>query len=100
MDETVRDQEQAEAYVLRLNGRAWSLAIGTLCGLALFVATIVLVMRGGEDVGSHLGLLSVYFPFYDVTLLGSVIGFAYAFVVGYLSTAILCRVYNRVSGAG
>lgn len=100
MDETVREEDPAEAYVLRLNGRAWSLAIGTLCGLALFVATNVLVLRGGEDVGSHLGLLSVYFPFYDVTFLGSLIGFAYAFVVAYLATALLCRVYNRVSGAG
>ena len=88
-----------ETLLRRLNGRAWGLASGILFGLGLFVATNVLVLRGGDDVGQHLGLLSVYFPFYDVTFPGSFIGFVYAFVVGYAAASIVCAVYNRVARA-
>jgi len=84
-----------DAYVRRLHVRAWGLAAGMLSGLGLFVATNLLVLRGGDDVGTHLGLLSIYFPFYDVTFLGSLIGFVYAFVVGYVAAALVCAVYNR-----
>ena len=74
--QTTREEPATvDAYVRRLHVRAWALAAGTLAGLGLFVATNLLVLRGGEDVGTHLGLLSIYFPFYDVTFFGSLIGF-------------------------
>ena len=48
--------------ILRLNERAWGIAVGMLLGMGLFVATIVLVLKGGPRVGLHLSLLSRYFP--------------------------------------
>ena len=36
-----------------------------------------------ESVGQHLGLLSIYFPGYDVTWGGAFLGFIYGFFVGY-----------------
>ena len=95
MEQTMNEESRlVDTYVRRLNGNAWGIALGALFGIGLFLATLALVVRGGEDVGAHLGLLSVYFPFYDVTLGGSFIGFGYAFVVGYLTGRILCFVYN------
>ncbi len=92
-----RQEAAVESYLLRLNGRAWGIALGVLFGLALFFATNVLVWQGGENVGQHLGLLRVYFPGYSVSFAGSLIGFVYAFVVGYATGRILCGVYNRTA---
>ena len=81
-------------YLIRLNGRVWGIAIGLFFGAGLFLATIILVLKGGPDVGQHLGLLGNYFPFYDVTILGAFIGFVYAFVLGYAVGRSLCILYN------
>lgn len=96
--EPTREEDPAiEDIALKLNGRAWGIALGALFGVGLFVATNWLVLRGGEDVGTHLGLLSVYFPFYDVTFVGSLLGFVYAFVVGFAIGRLVCGVYNLAS---
>lgn len=97
MDHQAPDEHAVENLLVRLNGRAWGVAIGLLLGLGLFIATNVLVLRGGQDVGAHLGLLSVYFPFYDVTFVGSLLGFVYAFVLGYATGRLICLVYNRTT---
>ena len=80
----------------RLNARAWGIALGLLFGLGLLIATNLLVIRGGANVGAHLGLLSVYFPGYSVTFLGSLIGFVYAFVIGYGLGRIVGTVYDKL----
>lgn len=93
-----RDEErEVRRAVLRLNAQAWGIAFGLLAGLSLFLATIVLVLKGGPNVGAHLRLLSVYFPGYRVTTGGAFIGFAYSFVVGYGLGRIVGMVYNRVA---
>lgn len=91
-----RDQSMALAgrKHVRINGGSWGRTIGILLGLVLFVTTNVLVMRGGDDVGALLGTLGVYFPGYDVSFVGSLIGAAYLFVLGYLGGRIVGAVYN------
>lgn len=85
--------------LVRMHGRAWGLALGILCAMGLFVATNVLVLRGGEDVGATLGRLGWYFPGYDVTFVGSLVGALYAFLVGYFSGRLVCWVYNLTAGS-
>jgi hypothetical protein len=80
--------------VLRLNSKVWGLSFGLLGGLALFVSTLILVIRGGERVGPHLGLLSIYLPGYRVTVAGAFLGFIYLFVIGYAVGWIIGGVYN------
>jgi ABC-type uncharacterized transport system fused permease/ATPase subunit len=87
--------ENIERAILRLNGRAWGVSFGLLAGTALAVATLVLVIRGGQNVGQHLGLLSAYFPGYRVTVIGAFVGFVYAFVVGYALGRLVSSLYNR-----
>ena len=84
--------------LLRLNGRAWGITAGMLLGLGLFIATNILVLKGGPNVGQHLNLLGVFFPGYSVTFVGSLIGFVYAFVVGYAVGRLIGAVYNRMVG--
>jgi hypothetical protein len=83
--------------MLRLNARAWGISFGLLLGLGLFAATNFLVVKGGADVGAHLGLISNFFPGYRVTFAGSLLGFMYAFVVGYGLGRIIGEVYHLLA---
>jgi len=68
---------------LNLDPAAFGLASGTVCGLAVFLATIWLCLKGGPVIGPHLSLLSQYFIGYRVTVPGAFIGLAYAFACGF-----------------
>ncbi|MEO8294940.1 MAG: hypothetical protein ABI613_05435 [Gemmatimonadota bacterium] len=85
-----------ESTILRLNGRAWGIAFGLLLGLGIFIATNLLVLKGGPRVGQHLSLLRVFLPGYKVSFLGSLVGFVYAFVFGYALGRLVGTVYNRL----
>jgi hypothetical protein len=80
--------------LLVLNSKAWGVAMGLLLGLTILIATLFLVIKGGDNVGAHLGLLGVYFPGYRVTTAGAFIGFVYLFVLGYALGRIIGYVYN------
>lgn len=80
----------------RLNARAWGIALALVCGFGLLIATWVLVLEGGPVVGPHLALLGRFFPGYRVTFAGGLIGFVYAFVVGYAIGRTIGAVYNRL----
>lgn len=88
--------QQIRKRLVRFSEQGWGLAFGAVSGLGLFVATVWLVVRGGANVGEHLGLLGVYLPGYSVSYLGSMIGFVYAFVIGYGAGRTIATVYNRV----
>ena len=100
MQDTVADRElrQVQKTLQRMHEQGWGLACGVLLGLGLFIATNVLVVKGGEVVGPHLGLLGIFFPGYRVTFVGSLIGFVYAFVVGYGFGRTVSVIYNRLIG--
>ena len=82
--------------LLRLNARAWGIAIGLLLGVGLFLATALLVFKGGPTVGPHLSLLGEYLPGYRVTWGGAFVGFVYMFVIGYATGRIIGWVYNSL----
>lgn len=95
-----QQDEQLQQVIRRLNQRAWGLAFGLTLGLGLFVATNILVIKGGPNVGQHLSLLSQYFPGYRVTFFGSLVGFVYAFVIGYALGRFIGAVYNKLLDLG
>lgn len=96
-DPVTRIDARTQSTLLRLNARAWGIAMGLLLGLGLFIATNILVLRGGEVVGPHLGLLGIYLPGYRVTFLGSLIGFVYMFVIGYALGRLIGVIYNAAA---
>ena len=91
------NEEQLTRAVLRLNGNIWGLACGILCGLTLFLATISLVIKGGQTVGAHLKLLSQFLIGYRVTVTGSFVGLVWGFVIGYVAGWLVAWIYNRVA---
>jgi hypothetical protein len=94
---TAPGSSTVQASLLRLNAQAWGISAGLLLGGGLFLATILLIIRGGPNLGQHLSLLRVFFPGYSVTWPGAFIGFIYAFVVGYGLGRIIGSVYNRLA---
>jgi protoporphyrinogen oxidase len=68
----------------KLDRVAFGLSIGTVCGMLLFLATLVLILKGGTVVGPNLELLKNYFPGYSVTVWGSFLGLAYGFSAGFV----------------
>ncbi len=83
--------------LLRLNARAWGIAVGLLSGLGLFLATVLLLLKGGATVGPHLALIGAYLPGYRVTWPGAFIGFVYLFVIGYGIGRLIGSVYNALA---
>src|SRR5262249_55060453 len=77
------DQLLIQAFA-QLDPTALGVALGATCGLAIFFATNFVILKGGENVGQNLQLLSQYFLGYSVTLTGSIIGFAYGLIVGFV----------------
>lgn len=91
------EDELLARAVLRLSGRVLGLVFGFLGAAGIFVATNWLVIKGGEPLGPHLSLLGQYFIGYRVSFVGSLVGAAYAFALGYVAGRIVGLVYNRVA---
>ena len=83
--------------VVRLNAKIQGIVTGLVAGLALFIATNWLVLKGGKLVGKHLSLLGQFFIGYHVTFLGSLVGFAYAFVCGFVVGYCVAWIYNWIA---
>ena len=80
--------------VMRLNAPILGLVLGLLFGLTIFVATNILVVKGGDVIGPHLALLGEFFWGYGVTFVGSLVGFLYGFSYGFIVGYIFARLYN------
>jgi len=100
MTQSERNLEQIVLVrVMRLNAVAQGVVAGLMVGLGLFLATLWLVLKGGDVVGPHLGLLGQYLIGYDVTLAGSFVGFLYGFLIGFVCGYLVSVLYNRIADA-
>jgi hypothetical protein len=93
----VSEEQKLLGSVLVLNAKILGLVLGLLMGLTIFIATNWLLIKGGENVGTHLRLLSQYFIGYRVSFFGSLIGFAYGFALGTLSGSLMGWIYNKIA---
>jgi tetrahydromethanopterin S-methyltransferase subunit G len=80
--------------VTRLDAVLHGIVTGLIVGVAIFIATNWLVLKGGDVVGPHMALLGQFFIGYQVTLLGSFIGLAYGFVAGFVLGYVVAALYN------
>jgi hypothetical protein len=87
--------------LLRLNAVVQGVVSGIVLGVIIFVATNWLVIKGGHlgpegDVvlGPHLSLLGQFFIGYRVSFVGSLVGFAYGAVCGFVVGYGVARMYN------
>lgn len=97
----VQDEKAIEKVVLtrllRLNATILGLVIGLLTGIGIFIATNWLVLKGGSVVGPHLVLLNQFFVGYEVSFVGSLIGFGYGLVTGFAIGYAVARIYNWIA---
>jgi hypothetical protein len=80
----------------KLDRVALGLAVGSLCGLSVFAATIFLILKGGEVVGPNLALLGQFFLGYKVTVGGAFIGLVYGFVAGFTVGWLIALLRNTL----
>ena len=80
----------------KLDGVALGIALGTLFGLVIFLATNFLILKGGDLIGPNLALLSQYFIGFHVTFSGSFIGLFYGVVTGFILGWLIAFLRNLV----
>ena len=96
--ETIQSQIEAErlleSTLTRMNARILGFTLGCLGATGLFLATLILLVKGGQDVGQHLNLLGYYFPGYHVSWFGLLPALLYGAIVGFVVGYVVSRVYN------
>lgn len=89
----VPDEVLIQAFA-RLDKLALGLAMGLISSLAIFFATIFLLIKGGNQIGPNLALLGQFFIGYTVTWKGSMIGAGYGFVFGFMLGWLIALLRN------
>ncbi len=83
-----------EAVFARLDPAALGIAIGSVTGVGLFLATTVLLLKGGPMVGRTLSLLGNFLPGFTATWSGAFIGLVEAGVGGFAFGYTLAKLRN------
>lgn len=83
----------------RLDRGALGAGGAALGAIVLSLATLVLVLSGGERVGPTLGLLTHYLPGYSVTERGVVVGLFYGLLVGFALGWTFAAIRNALTVA-
>lgn len=95
-----RPELAAEEVVRRVSARVDPIALGAALGIVIavmtFLATAILVMKAGPAPGIHLALLSNYWPGYDVSLGGAVMGALYGGATGFAFGVLTASLRNAV----
>jgi hypothetical protein len=76
---------------MKLRVRAFGLAVGIVCGLGIFAATLFDAVRGA---GKTLELINAFFWGYTISFGGAILGFLWAFGYGFIFVALIARIYN------
>ena len=92
------EEELVIRSIAHLRAGIMAIVFAVLAGTGLAIATVWLLLRGGPNVGEHLGLLGNYFLGYSVSWSGAIIGFLWAGAVGALFGWLTAWVYNWVAG--
>ena len=79
---------------MKLNPKAFALAVGIVKGCIIFLATIYVTLIGG---GHTLKLLGRFYIGYEVSFPGAFIGLVYGFVDGFILAFVVATLYNSFS---
>ncbi|GKS58410.1 hypothetical protein YTPLAS18_19370 [Nitrospira sp.] len=90
------EREEISRSVARIQTEVLAVVCAMLGGIGLFLLTAVLLIKGGQNVGSHLQLLSNYFPGYAVSWPGSLLGLLYGALAGGVAGWLVGAIYNKV----
>lgn len=91
------EEQELSRMVVAIQAGVLALVCAVLGGLALFLMTVWLVIKGGPRVGQHLSLLGQYLIGYSVTWTGSVVGLLYGAIIGGILGWTVAKIYNGVA---
>jgi len=77
---------------MKLSRKAFGLAVGYSWGLAIFLLTNIMILRGGA--GQHLRVLGYLYAGYSFSFFGSIIGLIWGIVTGFLMGWLFAFFYN------
>lgn len=90
---TAFEQRVREAFA-RFDPVALGGAVGIVAATGLFIATVILLLRPEVPKGPTLSLLGQYLVGYEVSWLGSVVGFVESGVLGFTYGYVLAQMLN------
>jgi len=70
---------------MKLDRVALGLSTGVSMGVVLFVSTLFLLLRERGMNGPNLQLLDQFLPGYSLSLMGSLVGLGYGFMIGFIT---------------
>lgn len=80
--------------IVRLHAVVQGVVAGLMIGTGIFLATLWLLVKGGDPIGPNLALLVQFCPGFTVTIGGGVVGFGWGFVYGFVGGFLVSHVYN------
>ena len=81
---------------IRFNAKVLGLVSGVLAGVFVYAATLISLLKWGDNAGEYLGLLAVFLPGYSVSYWGAFIGAFWGFVFGGLAGFQTYWLYGRI----
>lgn len=78
---------------MKLNKKAFGMAFGILWGVSVFIATVIVMIKGGGDT---MVLLRKFYWGYEINFGGAVLGLIYGFVHGFIFGWLFAWAYNLV----
>ena len=91
-----KEVDELSNAVARIQTKVFAIVFALITGLGLFLMTVWLLIKGGQQVGVHLNLLGQYFIGYSVTWKGSILGFCYGAFIGGIVGWAIGTIYNRI----
>jgi protoporphyrinogen oxidase len=92
-------EERLREVFARFDPVALGTAVGVVTGFGLFLATVVLLLKGGDPIGPSLSLLGVYFLGYQVSWSGALLGWLEASIVGFALGYLMAKSINLLVSA-
>jgi len=96
-NEVDTDKAILMAAFARMDPVALAVALGSTWALMLFAATTILLLKGapeGGQIGTHLDLIGIYLPGYEVTWPGALLGALYLWLIGAIVGFVLAVLWN------
>lgn len=67
----------------KLDPLSLGMSLGTVLGIGLLLATLFMIVTGGDASGKTLTLLAQFYPGYSVTAVGGFVGLGYGILTGF-----------------
>ncbi|MEP6957804.1 MAG: hypothetical protein ABI980_03670, partial [Nitrospirota bacterium] len=83
-----------EVAFAKIDPLAFGIAVGVVSGIVIFMASAILLLRGGPVVGPTLSLLGNYLFGFEVTWVGAVMGLLEGGVLGFAVGALAAGLRN------